>query len=77
MRISVRKREFVFDVEVTALEEQRGSASDAARLYRETQESVDAREAALAARRVARAQQAPGRPTKRDRRRLEDFLDEP
>ena len=59
MLVSVRKQEFVFQVEVMALAERRGSASDAALLYRETQQSIDAREAALAARHAARAQQTP------------------
>ena len=77
VRISVRKRELVFEVEVTAVAERRGSATEAARLYRETQQSIDAREVALREGRAARAQQTPGRPTKRDRRRLEDFLNEP
>ena len=77
VRISVRKHELIFEVEVTGLAERRGSATEAARLYRETQQSIDAREAALRERRAARAEQTPGRPTKRDRRRLEDFLNEP
>ena len=77
LRVSVRKREIVFEVEVTGLAERRGSATQAATLYRETQSSIDAREAALRARQGSRAQPATCRPTKRDRRRLEDFLNEP
>ena len=75
-RVTIRKRELVFDVAVLAVSDVRGPAAQAARLYRETAESVQARERALAARANAAASTG-GRPTKRDRRRLEDFLNEP
>jgi ribosome-associated heat shock protein Hsp15 len=60
-------------VEVLALSDKRGPAAVAATLYRETPESIDARERAAAERKLARP---PGadlgeRPTKLDRRRLE------
>jgi ribosome-associated heat shock protein Hsp15 len=76
-RVSIRKREATFDVDVRALSEQRGPAPQAAELYRETAESVAARERARAERVQARANATAARPTKRDRRRLEDFLNEP
>jgi ribosome-associated heat shock protein Hsp15 len=50
----------------------RGPASEAARLYEETAESRDARERHAEERRLARQEGGEGgRPTKRDRRRLE------
>jgi ribosome-associated heat shock protein Hsp15 len=60
-------------VEVLALSEKRGAATVAATLYRETPESVVARERAAAERRLARPPGADlgSRPTKLDRRRLE------
>jgi ribosome-associated heat shock protein Hsp15 len=77
-RVGVRKQALAWDVEVTAVSERRGSAVDAAALYRETPDSAAARERALAERRAARSSAiVSGRPTKRDRRRLEDFLNEP
>jgi ribosome-associated heat shock protein Hsp15 len=76
-RVSVRKRELAWDVEVLGVSERRGSAPQAALLYRETAESAAAREKILDERRQARVAAAPGRPTKRDRRKLEDFLNEP
>jgi len=76
-RVTVRKRELTWDIEVLDASERRGSATDAALLYRETAESVAAREKMLDERRNARAAAAPSRPTKRDRRKLEDFLNEP
>ena len=76
-RVSVRKRELAWDVEVLGVSERRGSAPQAALLYRETAESAAAREKILDERRQARVVAAPGRPTKRDRRKLEDFLNEP
>ena len=76
-RVSIRKRDATFDVDVQSVSEQRGPASQAAALYRETAESVAGREALRAERAQARANASAARPTKRDRRRLEDFLDEP
>jgi ribosome-associated heat shock protein Hsp15 len=60
-------------VVVTATAERRGSATEAARLYEETAESREAREAYAAQRRLAKPPGAElgGRPTKRDRRRYE------
>jgi ribosome-associated heat shock protein Hsp15 len=60
-------------VEVTGLSDKRGPATVAAMLYRETPESVAARERAAAERRAARPLGADlgVRPTKLDRRRLD------
>jgi ribosome-associated heat shock protein Hsp15 len=60
-------------VEVVGLSEKRGPATVAATLYRETPESIEARERAAEERRLARPLGADlgMRPTKLDRRRLE------
>jgi ribosome-associated heat shock protein Hsp15 len=63
-----------FAVEVTGLADRRGSATQAALLYRETAESRERRERLREQRRLAPALGADisgGRPSKRDRRRLE------
>ena len=58
---------------VQALAERRGPAKEAVLLYEETQESIAARERLAAQRRLEAAPrpQPGGRPTKRDRRRLD------
>jgi ribosome-associated heat shock protein Hsp15 len=70
-------------VEVTGLSEQRGSATVAQTLFRETPESVEAREAERARRQMERAglRVPASRPSKRDRRELKKLkqsdVDEP
>lgn len=60
-------------IEVRGLAERRGPATEAVLLYSESEESVKARKEALEQRRLTRPRfdDAGGRPTKRDRRRLE------
>lgn len=68
-----------WNVDVTALSEQRGPASAAALLYREPEESIAARLHIIAQNKAAmvNAPQWKGRPSKRQRRKIEDFLAEP
>jgi ribosome-associated heat shock protein Hsp15 len=78
VRISLSMDSLVWKVEVAAVSDKRGPASEAAKLYRETPESAAVREEEIA-RRKAAAASAPrtsGRPTKRDRRKLHSFLEE-
>ncbi len=78
-RVSIRRGGLTWIVEVIALSDRRGGAPEAALLFRETPESAQEREAIVLQQRAARVStpQAPGRPTKRQRRKLEDFLNEP
>lgn len=73
--LSIRQSYYERVVQVLSLSPRRGSATDAAQLYRETQESLANRE------RLREAQQAQpsirrrgmGRPTKRERRQIISF----
>jgi len=64
-----------FEIEVLGLSEVRGPASEAQKLYRETEASKDMRAKAAAERRAAREFEIlpQGRPSKRDRRRIIQF----
>jgi ribosome-associated heat shock protein Hsp15 len=74
-QVRVRRGPFEFHLTVTELSERRGPAAEAARLYRETEASRHAREALATQLRFSRAPvyEGKGRPTKRDRRRIEQF----
>ena len=69
--LEVTKGDVRLTLEVRALAERRGPASEAARLFEETAESRAVRETRAAERRATRAAEPDygGRPTKRDRRR--------
>lgn len=72
-RLDIFNGDSRWQVAVLALSEKRGPASEARQLYEETPDSVAAREAAQMRRKfnVEPAADIHGRPTKRDRRRLE------
>lgn len=73
-RLAINIGQKQYEVEVLALSNRRGPASEAQKLYRETDASIQRRETAAA---QLRAQPQPfffrGRPTKRDRREIERF----
>jgi ribosome-associated heat shock protein Hsp15 len=73
--IELRAGELRWHVEVRAVSARRGPAAEAAKLYAETDASRARREQALALRRAGPhpAQDARGRPTKRDRRMIRRF----
>lgn len=76
--VALRRGGLVWRIEVVALSDQRGGADSAAKLYAETPESATARESEIARRKAVAAgtPNSDGRPTKRDRRKLQEFLDE-
>ena len=71
--LTIRRGNIQWTVVVRSVAHRRGSAGEASRLHEETEESRAARERAADRRRAEAAAQAPvaGRPTKRDRRRLD------
>ena len=71
--LDVRRGPEDFTVHVEAVAERRGSAVAASALYRETEASMAKREREAALRRAAGRQTSYGRPSKRDRRRMEQL----
>ncbi len=74
-RLDIFNGDTRWQVAVLALSEKRGPASAARQLYEETPDSIAAREAEQMRRKftVEPAADIHGRPTKRDRRRLENL----
>jgi len=74
-RLSITKGELHFEVDVHAVSEKRGPASQAEALYVETPQSIEQRRAAAAERRAAHLTMPRpiGRPDKKQRRQLRRF----
>ena len=73
-RLEINKEGLVWTVEVVAVDRQRRSASEAARLYTEDEASQQKRQELIRQRReLGATNTSDGRPTKRDRRRLDQF----
>ncbi len=73
-RLDIHKGSLVWEIEVLAIDRQRRSATEAARLYREDETSRLKREALVCERReLGGSGTADGRPSKRDRRMIQQF----
>ncbi|MCL2873150.1 MAG: S4 domain-containing protein [Betaproteobacteria bacterium] len=75
--LTVHKEGLTWTFTVRALSDKRLSAPLAVALYEETAASLTTRQALIEQRRAQPTPRFPGRPTKRDRRALENFLSEP
>jgi len=75
----VRRGYEIFEIVVTAISERRGSASAAQLMYCETESSVVRRQAEAEKRKLAMMQrpQTSGRPDKKQRRQIRQFIEKP
>jgi len=75
-RVQIRRGPMLWEVVIVALSRQRRPAKEAVLLYRETEASIERRQAEAARRKqeANRHVRGPGRPTKRDRRELERLI---
>lgn len=75
----VRRGYEIFEIVVTGINGRRGSASAAQLMYRETESSVVRRQAEAEKRKLAMMQrpQTAGRPDKKQRRQIRQFIEKP